>query len=372
MGEKRNTAMSIAKGIAIILMVAGHAEAPGAVTSFIYLFHMPLFFMAAGYFFSKKNMDNPWTFCARRFKGLYVPFVKWSLFFLIIHNLMFHVGILNEVYGNYTGGVTHPYSLKQALQRAVNIIFGMGGYDEFLAGAFWFFRALLITSILYLVLARLLDGCVKWLYGWRVAVVICIAAILFACVKISFGLKVFVFQSGIRETWGILFFGFGVLYRQAEQLDIFSGRRWLRGVLLALSLALLVVGTNLSWSGMNLSPKMLDVLTLPVTGLAGFFLVYNLSKLIDRHDNVVRRFLVHCGNMTVYVYVFHIVAYKAVSAVKIMWYGLDWRQIGCHMVIHDHHEDLFWVLYTIAGVGLPLLWMKGYTSVKNRIVSRKG
>lgn len=48
-------------------------------------------------------------------------------------------------------------------------------------------------------------------------------------------------------------------------------------------------------------------------------------------------------------------AYKLVSLLKIWWYGLDPRQIGCHMVIHDYAAtDGFWILYTIVGVGLPL------------------
>lgn len=49
MPTKRNTIIAIAKGIAIILVVAGHAEGPEWLTNFIYEFHMPLFFMAAGF-----------------------------------------------------------------------------------------------------------------------------------------------------------------------------------------------------------------------------------------------------------------------------------------------------------------------------------
>ena len=56
-GSGRNTVIAIAKGIAIILMVIGHADAPGLLTNFIYTFHMPLFFMAAGYFFNYKYLD---------------------------------------------------------------------------------------------------------------------------------------------------------------------------------------------------------------------------------------------------------------------------------------------------------------------------
>ncbi|MGN0211801.1 MAG: acyltransferase family protein [Muribaculaceae bacterium] len=369
MGQERNTSIAIAKGIAIILMVMGHAECPGVLMNFIYLFHMPLFFITAGYFFSQKNVDQPWDFCRKRFKGLYVPFVKWSLFFLLIHNLMFHIGVLNETYGNWEGGVTHPYTLRQALQRAVHIVFSMGGYDEFLAGAFWFFRALLISSILFLVLYRLVDGRTAWLRGWRTAAVIGAAALGFAALKIGYGLKVNVVQGGIRETWGIAFFALGVIYRHVEDTVGFDRRKWWYWVALTLSVAVLVAGTCLHWAGMNLAPKLVDVATLPLTGLAGFFVVHQLSRLIDSRECRLRRALAHCGEMTLYIYVFHIIAFKVVSLLKIWWYGLDYRQVGCHMVIHEHSGDIFWILYTVAGVGLPLLWMAAYATFRRRVAS---
>ena len=94
MPTKRNTIIAIAKGIAIILVVAGHAEGPEWLTNFIYEFHMPLFFMAAGFFFNRKYLSDPWPFIARRFKGLYLPFLKWSVLFLLLHNVWFHIGVL--------------------------------------------------------------------------------------------------------------------------------------------------------------------------------------------------------------------------------------------------------------------------------------
>ena len=139
MARKRDTVLSVSKGIAIILMVAGHAEAPELVTNFIYTFHMPLFFMAAGYFLSRRYLDDPWSFISKRVKGLYYPFLKWSIFFLLLHNVWFHFGILNEQYGNWTGGVTHPYTLRSGVTRLVLMVTSMKGSDEFMAGAFWFF-----------------------------------------------------------------------------------------------------------------------------------------------------------------------------------------------------------------------------------------
>lgn len=357
--KQTNTVISICKGIAIILMVMGHAEGPGLLTNFIYLFHMPIFFITAGYFFSRKYLTDSWTYIQKRFKGLYIPMVKWSVLFLLLHNLFFKIGLLNEQYGNWTNGVTHPYTFHDMCQRFVNIIFSMGGYDEFLLGAFWFFRALLVSSILFMVLYRLIDGRRTWLSGNKAVIAIIAATLLFAVFRIGCGVKVLtIFQGGIRETWGVIFFGIGVLYRS------FEGRIKMNVYLAVLFFVLLFIGAYFHLAGMNLSPKLIDVLTLPVTGTVGFLLVRYISSIIDSYPGKVRNFLIYAGNMTVYVYVFHIISFKVISAIKILWYGLPWGQIGCHMVIHEHHGDYFWILYTIVGVGLPLMWIYCYNTLK--------
>lgn len=45
----RNEAVSISKGIAIMLMVLAHASIPLWARQYIGMFHMPLFFFFAGY-----------------------------------------------------------------------------------------------------------------------------------------------------------------------------------------------------------------------------------------------------------------------------------------------------------------------------------
>ena len=122
---------------------------------------------------------------------------------------------------------------------------------------------------------------------------------------------------------------------------------------------------------MNLKPKPIDVLTLPITGTIGFLMVHRVSKVIDLRGGILRRFLVMCGDMSVYIYVFHIASFKLVSLLKIAVYNLDFAQIGCHMVIHYRNDDLFWVLYTIAGVGIPMLWMCGYRKISARLMRAK-
>ncbi len=358
----RNTNLSICKGIAIILMCAGHTECHWFIINFIYLFHMPLFFIAAGYFFNKKYEQDPWLFCKKRFKGLYVPFVKWSLLFLVLHNLMFKIGILNEQYGNWENGVTHPYSLHDFYQRLVHIIFSMAGYDEFLAGAFWFFRALLVASIVFIILYKLLHNRHKWLGDDGTLIAIALIALGFACFKVGNNLKITtIVQGGIRDTWGVMFFALGALYRRHEHR---IKEHWALTLLYA---GLLVGGCFLHCHGMNLKVELKDLATIPVTGCIGFLMIHSIASWIDCHDNWFKRMLVYCGDNTIYVFVFHIISFKLVSALKIWYYGLDWGQIGCHMVVHHNSQtDLFWILYTIVGTAVPLVWVYYYRKIVGR------
>lgn len=362
----RNNVISICKGIAIILMVIGHAEAPGLLTNIIYTFHMPLFFITAGYFFNRSYLSDPWTFCRKRFNGLYIPFVKWSLVFLLLHNVWHHFGILNETYGNWTGGVTHPYSWNDFARRLVMIFTSMSGYDEFMAGAFWFFRGLLVASLLFLMLYKLLDDHTRLNAPGSVAL-ICIGALAFTAFRIFNGISLkYIPNGGMREVWGLFFFGIGVLYRHYEPR---IREHWS----LFLIYSGIICGAGyLHTSGMNNGGRPQDLITLPVTGIVGFLMTRYAARLIDSRETSLRRLLVFIGENTLFIFIFHIISFKAVSLMKVWWYDLDPLQIGCHMVIHHNHTDFFWVLYSMAGVALPLLGLKAVRRLKAARATKAG
>ena len=353
----RNTTISIAKGIAIILMVVAHAEAPGWLCKFIFEFHMPLFFITAGYFFSLKYLTDEATFVKKRVKGLYWPFVKWAVFFLIIHNWMFDLGILNETFGNDAGGVTHPYSWHQIQQNLWTIVTAMGGYDQFLCGAFWFFRGLFVASILYLIIYKVLNSCLPSRVKSFIPYLICVIMLLLCGWKTYEGLRVInLIQGGYRDMMGCFFFGCGFIFRQfVEAYHKATARLYVSLPMTIICAIVVFLFSKYLTANMNWRSTYTQFLSLPLPALLGFLMTYNISRWIDGSKGLVKRFLVYTGDHTLYIFIFHIVAYKTVSLLKIWYYGLDPRQIGCHMVIHDYsQQDYFWILYTIAGVGIPL------------------
>ena len=350
-------------------MVVAHAEAPGWLCKFIFEFHMPLFFITAGYFFSTRYLHDEATFVKKRVKGLYWPFVKWALFFLIVHNWMFDIGILNEVYGNEQGGVLHPWSWHQMQQNIWNIFTAMGGYDAFLCGAFWFFRGLFVASILYLIIYKVVLKVLPQRAKSSVPYLICVLMLLLCGWKTWEGLKVVnIVQGGYREMMGCFFFGIGFIFRQYVSIYRTHIMRYHARLWVSLIFAIVVyLFSKYLTANMNWRSSFQQFLSLPIPAILGFLMTYNLSSRIDEHNGRIKQWLVYTGDHTLYVFIFHIVAYKTVSLMKIWYYGLDPRQIGCHMVIHEHsQEDLFWVLYTIAGVGLPLAGIWLYEQGKKR------
>ena len=125
--------------------------------------------------------------------------------------------------------------------------------------------------------------------------------------------------------------------------------------------------SNYLTANMNWRSTYIQFLSLPLPALLGFLMTYNISSQLDKHENWLKRLLVYTGDHTLNIFIFHIVAYKVVSLLKIWYYNLDFHQIGCHMVIHEYsQQDYFWVLYTVSGVGIPLgcTWLSEQVSRK--------
>ena len=88
--KRINPMISIAKAIGIIFMVVGHVyDKESWGVHYIYMFHMPLFFVLSGYFFkcprTKKDMI---AFVKKKIVGLYIPYLLWTIFFILKINLI--------------------------------------------------------------------------------------------------------------------------------------------------------------------------------------------------------------------------------------------------------------------------------------------
>ena len=59
--ETRSSLFTLVKAIAIICVVLSHAGIRGWLYNFVFIFHVPIFFLCAGYFFHTKYLNDERT-----------------------------------------------------------------------------------------------------------------------------------------------------------------------------------------------------------------------------------------------------------------------------------------------------------------------
>lgn len=347
--NSKDNYISIAKAIAIILMVVAHAMPPEKIIRFISLFHMPLFFFYSGYFLKiSNNTEGLKLFIKKRVKGLYFPYIKWSLFFLLTHNIFYRIGIYNSDYVYYN---VHQslYEIKDFILHAIMIIFTMD-YHEQLLGGFWFLKTLFLSSLLVSFLmftTRRFNkntAIVLWIILW-------VTTILLRKSNISLP----IFGRAYLITFGSLFYISGYLYHIYEEKLNLINRGWIFSLLLLILIAIYYPG-SLSMTSLSAS----SVFIYPIFAFLGISFIAYISRILN---NTQMRFsLYYIGQHTMPILALHMLAFKIVNLIKIWHYGMKPEQLAEFPVIQNNNE-IYWILYAIVAICLPLLANKLYNMI---------
>lgn len=326
MNAKRNITIDIMKGLLIILMVAGHAQVP--IHRFIYLFHMPAFFLISGWLY--KSTDNgDLFFIKRKLKGLYKPYVKWNLICLTI---LIAFPILQQ------HDVAVPNTLRDIAASVIKIFAFRG--RTILSDTSWFVYVLFFATIIYNFVSKRLSAI-------QVGV-ICISFVVTYYV-IPNKLEIDNIGSALLLLWvGHLL---RTLYNSVAQK--YMKISWI--LLLTLVSATILIAL-LFFTDKEL--RLIDnELIAPsyfiVASLAGFTFIGCISKIITK-----LRFLSHSlayvGRHTLIILFTHIIVFKIVGLLQIYFYELNISEISNYPICYK--DSFSWIYYTIAGMGLPLLY----------------
>lgn len=335
----RDDSISIAKGIAIILMVLAHTYFSQFGNQWINMFHMPLFFFFAGYCFKKKYIAQPKEFVFKRFIGLYKPFVKWSLVFLFLHNVFFHLNIYNGKFG-FRGNVSNLYTCNDFVVHTFHIITRMTDNEQLLGG-FWFLRSLLVGAIIgYLVIKNIHSK----IYGG--------AILLILTVVLSFVNKhIPYFELGARETFAALFFVSGHYYKELNW-KIHEKR-----YILPLAIVMITFGVKFYQASL-LNFEYWQVVPYLITAIIGILATFYLSKRISNLSNRMKSCLVYTGNNTLAILTWHMLSFKLVSLLIIAVYQLPMEQLAEFPVIEQYSKEGWFMLYFLVGMIIPIGFSK--------------
>lgn len=91
--SRRSLSVDITKGITIIAIVLGHIgyNYPSGILVntkdlFIYLWHVPVFFIVAGFFIKEEQLVQPKLWFKKKFSSLYLKILYFYIPAVLLHN----------------------------------------------------------------------------------------------------------------------------------------------------------------------------------------------------------------------------------------------------------------------------------------------
>lgn len=335
--------MDIAKAYAIILVVIGHAGAP--FTNFIYLFHMALFFFISGYFYKDKYSDNPIRLIINRLKTLYIPFLKYELIYLFLHNVFFDFFIYSDKTGYLNQG-SNLYTNEQFISALKSIIKFVG--TEQLAGAFWFLTTLFWVNLIFVVISFVTIKVFKQYYEYIRFILILLSFIL----GNSFTYNNYEFYYSINVSLvAVSIYYCGYLYRKNEaiiRMNIISA---------LLSLVFLIYNSFNGHIEMGLN-KYPSPMFFLFNSLIGIYLIIYISKILTNKDI---RLLKYIGKNSLTIMALHFLCFKIVNLIQINVYSYPIYMMAKFPYIDGGNG--WWILYSLIGVLVPITLVFIYENI---------
>lgn len=279
---KREKYLDIARGIATIMVVIGHCDYHYTelwLTTWVYSFHMPLFFIISGMLFRPEKYDNFKHFLKKKFKGLVVPYLIFSLITFVVS-----LGVEFAKTKGLDGG--------DALKSFAGIFVGWRGTKWY--NGLWFISALFFSEILVYgviwISRKAKESRGKWL----------LPAITMGLLVGGFALAVNVKGAPfsvdlVPLSAAIIIIGYGVK-KLCERI------KWMSGILMSI----IMLGINIAtcvWN-YNLANSRVDMYSsvfgnwalFIISAISGSLVILNISKMIKENrvlEKIGRRSLTY-------------------------------------------------------------------------------
>ena len=304
----RDQNIDLVKGVCIILMVMGHAGAP--FRDFIYLFHMAVFFIVAGYLYNTKYSDSfpgVMSFWIKRLNSLYKPFVLWNIFYLLLNNIFIKYNIYTDnplflltVEGK-DRGISSILSVADIFNKSLGIL--TFGSRPQLSSASWFLVVLFSISILYASIEYVIKKITnkpKIYHGF-----ISMLFLLFGFYLSSRGISL---PREASITFSVYFlFYIGVVFRGVDFKSI-SVRGLI--VILICSFLILIVCNKVGTIELSHNSYKNPVYLL-FSSISGWFFVYSVVALLPFLK--LRFYLSYIGRNTLPILFLHFLSFKLIT-----------------------------------------------------------
>ncbi len=246
--DGRNIPVDIARGILIVLMLAGHfSDLDPTFRTIIYSFHMMAFVLLSGYFFSPESCRNIKKSIVHLMKTFLIPYAVFAVIYICMHG----------------GGIAAVRTVLLGISYTDRIL---GGQKS--VGPVYFILMLFVVRLIYLLLRKAVPN-EMWMHA------------------ICLGMSVFGAWLGIRGYWlpwsvdcalyALIFYHLGYCFRKYSVMDFFRNNPVTYFVLSVVWAFMIYSG------GMELSIRNYGSYGLVVLGaVSGSVLLFQVSSYLAR------------------------------------------------------------------------------------------
>lgn len=347
----------ILKALSAAFLVLAYSGGPDWLNHIAFLF-VPALFFCQGYFFRPRYWDEERDYIKRKARRIYLPFIGWSLLFLVLHNLFYFIGFIgHNADGLPVLGEHLPYAWQEFFQRLWGVVFGMTGYDRCLCELFWVFRALMVSALLFLGITKV-SGLLLPRRSPDIIVAVSTLAVFLLLVWMTLcSLTVpLIPGGGYRELCACLFMGMGHLYHSYED------HVRPKALVSILGIAAIALFSYCSPASMSETAGTLSFLSLVLPAFFGFCLLQQLGRWIASGEGILARLLSYAGDRWFYMIAFAFFAFKFSGMFILLCNGLPWSAICQYPCVGGEAVGYGWaVLNVFFGTVVPILTVWGWS-----------
>ncbi len=347
--------LDILKGLAIVLIVLGHCNFP--FKHFIYLFHVAVFIMCSGYFYKpsySENTQNLKKYIFKKAKKLYIPYVVCNIIFLLFNNIFFKLNIYSTNYDNNIGIIT---SISSYIKRII-LILSFHGSPQ-LGGATWFLQALFGITCLYALIDYFITK-ISQKHHLKMITQLLIG-IIFNLIGFFCSLK-HLDLMGLERIFSMyILFHFGLILSQKKLIP--KNKKFI-GLELIITFTILLIATyfgKISLAQNNFE----NPIFLIIVSLAGWIFLYIISLIISNISILYKLFEL-IGKNTLPIMILHFLSFKVINLLSVKLFDYPSYMIASFPVLMT--DGLWWILYTIVGIFIPICCNQLYNISKNTII----
>ena len=331
----RNVLLDTMRGLAIILVVVGHAGLRGVAGNWISAFHMPLFFFISGYFCNDKKAFG--SFLYKKVKTLYFPFVFNYVLFIALSHILHQADMTRSDYS----------SLGDTLKAVLLVCrFRVGAMD--LLAQFWFLPVLFFISVLFFGLLRLVRR-----YRLRNELAL-FGGGIFTLLGILGNLLLMPNPYDIQRVF--YYMGYYALGWYVAQTNLPARR--IPCCFTVVSFILLV------WSVGSPHAILWNPLAGILKAVLGIFFSWGFCQEVKRHGSATA-FLSYVGKHTMPIFVWHVFCFKCLELLLARNGLIENMSVGWNGGYATNTFVLVF-LYTLAGVLLPV----GFCEIKYKLFGK--